>query len=70
VHLAAHLETRALLDTNQTARYQQPAGSRIPRCNIITMGSADGRNIDIPGSPPWLRLAGRAKFLSSLTLVG
>ena len=26
-------------------------------------------NIDVPGSPSWLRLAGRAKFLSSLTLV-
>ena len=26
-------------------------------------------NIDVPGSPSWLRLAGRAKLLSSLTLV-
>ena len=71
VHLAAHLETRALLDTNQIARYQQLRGYGEP-CPGATSSpwvAPMVANIDVPGSPSWLRLAGRAKFLSSLTLV-
>jgi len=34
VHLAAHLETRALLDTNQIARYQQLRGYGEPNAPV------------------------------------